>query len=473
MDMKQHDTPLLDALIRHVETHDSYFHVPGHKQGRFFDKGGRPYFEEILKLDLTEVGELDDLHEPTGVILEAQRLAAHAFGATQTWFLVGGSTVGNLALVKTVCAPGDGIVVQRNSHKSVFNGCVLAGARPVYLQPARDAATGVYAGVSAEQLRGTLKRHPNVKAVFLTNPNYYGMAQPVDELAAVCERFGVPLIVDEAHGAHFSVHPQLPRSAIVSGATAVVQSAHKMLPAMTMTAMVHAHGTSAFREKLQLVLSQLQSSSPSYPLLASLDLTRKYYATQARCDVEKSLPVVKWLRDEINGRGEWKALSPDDPYKLILQRPGWSGYEIAAGLRSEGVPLELSDSANGLAVLPLGLGVRECDVLLQAVDRWSDKARVPKGSTWDVPPLDLPDVSVDLPLSQVVQQDGEWCPLEHAAGRIAKRAVLPYPPGIPVVLPGETFSRRVVEYIQFLLSYGARFQGVKVTPSNTYVEVVK
>lgn len=471
--MEQHNAPLFNALVDHVGRYAAYFHVPGHKQGKFFDKSGRPFYYDLLTLDLTEVGDLDDLHEPTGVIKEAQSLAARAFKATQTWFLVGGSTVGNLALIKTVCEPGDEIVVQRNSHKSVFNGCILAGARPIYVQPEFNEASSVYTGISIDKLRSILLRHPHVKAVFLTNPNYYGMSQPIAELAAVCRQFDVPLLVDEAHGAHFSIHPKLPRSAITCGATAVVQSTHKMLPAMTMGAMVHAHGTPAFREKLQTVLAMLQSSSPSYPLMASLDLARKYVATRAYDDVEKSLPVLASLRKELSTRAGWHALSPGDPYKIILQRDGWSGYAIETGLAAEGVALELSDNRNGLAVMPLGTTDAECEALIVAVDQWSAKARVKINSDEHVPRLYLTDSSAHIPLSELMVTEGEWCSLKQVAGRVAKRMVLPYPPGIPIVLPGEPYTRRTIESIQALLQYGVRFQGIQVTTSNAYVEVVK
>lgn len=472
--MDQHDAPLFNALLRHVEKYRGYFHVPGHKQGMFFDEDGRPFFQKLLTLDLTEVGDLDDLHQPSGVILEAQQLAASAFGATQTWFLVGGSTVGNLAMIMAACKPGDEIVIQRNSHKSVFNGCILAGVRPVYLQPELDEQLGVFTGVSVQKLRTVLRRHPNVKAVVLTNPNYYGVVQPISDLAALCEEYGVPLLVDEAHGSHFSVHSDLPDSAITCGAAAVVQSTHKMLPAMTMGAMLHAHGTPAFREKLQAVLSMVQSSSPSYPLMASLDLARKYFATRAPLDVEQSGPVLRTLREAINARAEWRAFSPGDPYKMVLQRYGWSGYDIETGLAAEGVTLELADMRNGLAAFALGTGERECELLLKAVDQWSTRALKPVHRVDAAPPLHLSDTAVDAPLSELMRRCGEWISLEQAAGRVAKRMVLPYPPGIPAILPGETYTRRSIGDLQSLLKYGARFQGVKGDPtSNVWVEVIK
>ena len=346
--MNQQQAPLYDALVRHANKYSADFHVPGHKQGKIFDEVGRAFYQQVLRLDLTEIGELDDLHQPDGVISQAQQLAAEAFSATETAFLVGGTTAGNVALIIATCQPGDIVIVQRNSHKSIFNGCMLAGARPICLQPEFDHATGIYTEVTVETLRTSLERYPHAKAVFLTSPNYYGAIQPIKKLAHVCNDYDVPLFVDEAHGAHLSAHPDLPPSATTCGATAVVQSTHKMLPAMTMGSMLHMNGTAHFREKLKHILAMLQSSSPSYPIMASLDLARRYYATRARIDIAQSLPRIRRLQDQINQQTGWVALSFADPYKIVLHRQGWSGYEVEARLRAVGIMLELSVTRDAL-----------------------------------------------------------------------------------------------------------------------------
>lgn len=470
---QQQEAPLYDALLRHANKYGADFHVPGHKRGKVFDEAGRALFKQVLQLDLTEIGDLDDLHQPTGVIMQAQKLAAEAFSVKQTAFLVGGSTVGNVALIMATCQPGDEIIIQRNSHKSLFSGCMLAGARPICLQPEFDHVAGIYTSVTLEKLQQCLQRYPKAKAVFLTSPNYYGSIQPIKQIADVCNDYGVPLFVDEAHGAHFSAHPDLPPSATTCGAVAVVQSTHKMLPAMTMGSMLHMNGTSDFRDKILHVLATLQSSSPSYPIMASLDLARRYYAVRARMDISQSLPHIQRLRDKLNQQTGWVALSFADPYKIILQRQGWSGYEVEAGLRAQGVMLELADMRNVLCLLPLAIGEQQCSTLLSAVHKWSMKEIKPTHNMVNVRSLHLPEISEPLPISEIVKQRGEWVPLKRAQGRLAKQMVLPYPPGIPAILPGETYTASLVEDLIKLQHAGARLQGIQGSPSNTSVEVVK
>ncbi len=183
---------------------------------------------------------MDDLHQPEGVIQQAQELAAAAFGADQTFFLVGGSTAGNISLILASCQPKDQLIIHRASHQSVFNGCHLAGVRPVFLSGRGDVPLG--GEITGEDLEEALLRHPGVKGVFLTSPDYFGRLQPISSLAEICHHHGVPLMVDEAHGAHFRFHPQLPPSALTQGADGVVQSTHKMLTAMTMGSMLHLKG---------------------------------------------------------------------------------------------------------------------------------------------------------------------------------------------------------------------------------------
>ncbi|MCK9905412.1 aminotransferase class I/II-fold pyridoxal phosphate-dependent enzyme, partial [Frankia sp. Cpl3] len=273
---RQRKAPLFEALERHAEKKPHPFHIPGHKMGNSFDRAGKDVYRNILPLDMTEISGLDDLHQPEDVIAEAQSLAAEAFWAEQTKFLIGGSTVGNMALIMTVCKPGDKILVQRNCHKSVYNGAILARANPVFIVPAVDLATGVAAGFRREDVERALQAHPEAKAVFLTNPTYYGMGIDLAKMAAVIHRHDIPLLVDEAHGAHFGFHPALPGSAMQAGADAAVQSTHKMGTSLTMSSMLHIQGPRIDRDKLFRVLAMIQSSSPSYPLMASLDLARRY-----------------------------------------------------------------------------------------------------------------------------------------------------------------------------------------------------
>ncbi|WP_036720636.1 aminotransferase class I/II-fold pyridoxal phosphate-dependent enzyme, partial [Paenibacillus sp. JCM 10914] len=275
--------PIADALDRYRERKGTSFHVPGHKNGRIYESHSQVagMLLDAMRVDVTEISEMDDLFQPEGIIQEAQELAADCFCADESFFLVGGSTAGNLALILTVCAtPGDMLLVQRNVHKSILNGLKLAGARVVFLRPEFDQHSGLAIAPSLNTIRSALDAYPEAKGLMVTMPNYYGMGSDLRPIAEACHERGLPLLVDEAHGAHYGHHPELPRSALACGADGVVQSTHKMLAAMTMGAMLHVQGDRLDRGLLRQRLSMIQSSSPSYPLMASLDLARRLLHTQ-------------------------------------------------------------------------------------------------------------------------------------------------------------------------------------------------
>ncbi|MEW4372757.1 aminotransferase class I/II-fold pyridoxal phosphate-dependent enzyme [Paenibacillus kandeliae] len=248
------------------------------------------YLRNVFQIDVTEIEGTDDLHHPEGVIREGQELAARCFGAEETHWLVGGSTVGNLAMLLTVCThPGELVLVQRNVHKSVIHGMMMAGAQAVFLTPELDMQSGLAVIPSTESIEQALQTYPQARAVLLTSPNYYGMGRDLTDIAKLCHEYHMPLLIDEAHGAHYGHHPRFPQSALSAGADAVVQSTHKMLSAMTMGAMLHVQGNLLNRNLLKQRLTMLQSSSPSYPLMASLDLSRYVLETKGAALFEKGL----------------------------------------------------------------------------------------------------------------------------------------------------------------------------------------
>uniref|UniRef100_UPI000A528DA5 aminotransferase class I/II-fold pyridoxal phosphate-dependent enzyme n=1 Tax=Paenibacillus dakarensis TaxID=1527293 RepID=UPI000A528DA5 len=282
MNRNREEAPLVEALLAYRNHAAKSFHVPGHKNGKAYDgiEEAR-ILHDVMKIDVTEISGTDDLHHPEGVIREAQELAADCFGAEESFFLVGGSTSGNLAMVLTVCQqPGDILLLQRNVHKSVLNGLMLAGARAVFLEPEIDKDSGLAVTPSVETIKAAIAAYPDARGVLLTSPNYYGMSCDLKPIAELCHAYHIPLLVDEAHGAHFGMHPDLPEGALSSGADVAVQSTHKMLAAMTMGAMLHVQGPFINRGLLRQRLAMVQSSSPSYPVMASLDLARRMLHAQ-------------------------------------------------------------------------------------------------------------------------------------------------------------------------------------------------
>jgi len=480
MDISRHArAPLFEALVRHAEMSRGWFHVPGHRGGPGFDPRARHWFAPLLRLDLTELPGLDDLHQPEGVIAEAQRLAAEAFGAEETYFLVGGSTVGNLAMVWATCRPGDKILIQRNSHKSVFHAVRLAGAIPVLLAPRHAARWDVPAGLDADLLRRALQEHPDAQAVLITNPTYYGMAVELAPLAEVAHAHGVPLLVDEAHGAHFAFTPGAPRGALADGADAVVQSAHKTLGAMTMGAYLHVQGDRVDRRRLREALRMLQTSSPSYPVMASLDLARRQAVLHGCKAFGRAAELARRLRERVSRLDglavpdparpdpEWVVL---DPIKVLvhleplLRRAGGTGYDLADHLARAGVYVELADPANVLLILTAGTETAEVERVEQALAAWVHQllSRAPADGRSDdaahrLPPPAYPPISVVPVLFE--ERESTAVPLEAAVGLVSAEMIVPYPPGVPAVLPGERFSADVVAYLRAVRDGGGHLQG--------------
>ncbi len=462
--MNQQQAPLFDILIKHAQEVKGNFHVPGHKQGQAFDSEGATYFTPLLKIDLTELPGLDDLHEPTGPIQDAQRLAAQAFGAQQTFFLIGGTTAGNLAAILSIAHPGDFILVERNAHQSVFHGCMLARARPIYLGTTSDSS-GLLQGIQPEVLEETLQRFPSIKGVVITHPNYYGVTQPIELIVSLCHQYGIPLIVDEAHGAHFGFHRELPESALRYGADLVIQSTHKMLPAMTMGSMLHFQGDRISVASLQHWLRVIQSSSPSYPLMASLDLARRYIVTDGKERLNIVLHRLKHLRRELKALRylrETPLGDKRDPFKLTLEAEKQiSGYRLERFLREKGCYVELADHQRILFAFSMGTSQGEIEYLLQTLKELDKQIPFME----EEPPLKPPSVPMwsvsPKPLDEFIRAKHVTVPLEEAVHKISAEMILPYPPGIPLILPGEQFSTDVVDYLQKVVQAGGKVRGLQ------------
>jgi arginine decarboxylase len=470
----QNRTPLLDALYHHLVKAKGNFHVPGHKQGQAWSGREKESFQQVLSLDLTELPGLDDLHHPEGPIQEAQELAANLFGAEQTFFLVGGSTAGNLALVMSCCEAGDRIIVQRNSHQSVFNGCKLAGAKPIYIS-GRLREDRPSQRVEAADLEQVLSRFPDAKAVFLTSPDYYGESQPLAELAEVCHRYGIPLLVDEAHGAHLGLHPELPPSALTQGADAVVQSTHKMLPAMTMASMLHLQGTRIDRDKTAGWLRTLQSSSPSYPLMASLDIARRLAAIEGKEKIGQVLKWLKGLREHIHQLTHLTAVSPEagsDPLKLLIRAKDRrvAGRRMLRWLAAKGSYLEMADHRHVLAVFSMGTTEKDVKIMAAHLEEMNQAVQeMPEGPM--VQPISFPLWSESRgTYKEVVNMPRKEVPLHKAKDGIAAEMVVPYPPGIPIVLPGEVFTEQAIRCIEHVYLQGGQVRGcASGSPLKVYV----
>ncbi|MFB4168719.1 aminotransferase class I/II-fold pyridoxal phosphate-dependent enzyme [Virgibacillus sp. JSM 102003] len=463
--MKQKATPLFDALQQFSEMSPISFHVPGHKNGGIFPENAQAYFNSVLKLDMTELPGLDDLHAPQGAIAEAQNLAAEYFGADNTYFLVGGSTAGNLAMILATCSTDEKIIVQRNSHKSIFNGLELSGARPVFITPEFDDSEGRYTAPSSTTLKDALKQHPDAKAVVLTYPDYFGKLFPIKESIELAHEYNIPVLVDEAHGVHFSLDKAFPQSALDLGADVVVHSAHKMAPAMTMGSFLHLRSKLVSKAKIMHYLQLIQSSSPSYPLMASLDIARLFLATMHREEINNILESAAMVKEILKAPDFWDILPANDPLKLTLHmNQGVSAKDAASLFEDQKVFPELVTHNQVLFIHGLA-PFENTDYLKKAVKRIKEQLKInPNHATIEVSNLFRGSIQELAVSYQTMQQlETKQVPLNESSGYVAAEAIIPYPPGIPLILKGELVTDEHVIIIGHLIEQGVTIQHRDIT----------
>ncbi|MGI6143961.1 MAG: aminotransferase class I/II-fold pyridoxal phosphate-dependent enzyme [bacterium] len=479
--MDQREAPLVAALAAYRERGLLPFHTPGHKQGR----AAPPPLDTLWgpglwQTDLTEVPGLDDLHAPRGVIKRAQELAARAFGAEETFFLVNGSSAGVIAMIGAVCNPGDEIILPRNCHRSVTAGLVLSGAVPVYLAPPVLPRFGIPLGIRAEDVEDALAKHPRARAVLVVTPSYYGICSDLEPIAAVAHGRGIPLLVDGAHGPHLGFHPALPAGALAAGADMVVHSTHKVLTSLTQSSLLHLKGRRIDRERLVNMLRLVQTSSPSYPLLASLDACRRQMALRGRALLDRLLAIAREVRERTGTLPGIEVLGPEDlprdfaldPTRLTVgvQGAGFNGPEAAVCLREQGVQPEMADPANVVFILTVGDDATTAEGLARALAALSSARRSPRENRKVPGTLPLPPLR--LPPREAVFAPRERVPLARARSRIAGEALIPYPPGIPLLNPGEEITPEVIAAFEELRAAGVEFQGVR-DPEGAEIAVLK
>jgi arginine decarboxylase len=490
--LSQATTPLLDQLHRCATRSQAAFFAPGHKRGQGisdrlrFLMGDRPF-----QADLPELPELDNLFAPTGVIQAAQQLAAEAFGAGRTWFLANGSTCGIEAAILATCQPGDAVLLPRNSHQSAVAALILAGAIPVFLDPAYDSDWGIAGGVTADQVAAALAEHPAIAAVLLVSPTYHGVCSNLAAIAPIVQSRGIPLIVDEAHGGHFAFHPAFPTAALRAGADLVIQSTHKVLGAFTQASMLHQSQASlaaapAWGDRLDAALQLVQSTSPNYLLLASLDAARHQMATQGQRLLEQALTLAVTAQAGIRARPplallgdrpfhENSGFAAQDPTRLTVRvaELGITGFEADEILHGQGVTAELPELTHLTFLLTFGNTPGDIQRLLAGLDRLCHVAPalpLPVAQTIAPPPA-LPPLLCSP--REAFFAPSITLPLRTSLGQVSTRIVCPYPPGIPVLVPGEGITSEAIALLEAVLTAGGQVTGlVKGEPGEHYLQVV-
>ncbi|HWQ21807.1 MAG TPA: aminotransferase class I/II-fold pyridoxal phosphate-dependent enzyme [Clostridia bacterium] len=481
----QNRTPFFDAVQSYIAKHRAGLHMPGHMGGQGIHPRLKEFWgENVFLSDLTEVEGLDYLHRPIGVVKEAQELAAEAYGAIESFFLVNGSTVGNQAMILSTCDPNDRVIVQRNSHRSMYGALILNELRPIYLEAEEDRLLQFQTFPSKKTFARVLRDHPEAKTVFLTNPNYFGISSDIDYYVQKAHATGRRILVDEAHGSHFHFHPDLPKSAVDAGADMVVQSTHKTLSGLTQTSMLHLGSRRVDKELVRATLTMLESSSPSYILMTALDVARMQMATNGHDLLQRAIDLAEEARRRVNAieglfapgreRARSDAVFDVDLTKLTIHvsRLGLTGFQVEEILnRDYNVEIELSDLENILAFITIGTPREAVDILIKALE---DISRKRHGKTSTItPPPPIPDIPemVLFPF-EAYYAKRERVRMEDSVGRIIAELVTPYPPGIPITVPGEVMTHECVDYMVFMRDHGADLQGI-IDKTARYVQVVK
>ncbi|MHB1127635.1 MAG: aminotransferase class I/II-fold pyridoxal phosphate-dependent enzyme [Bacillota bacterium] len=468
--------PILEALHRYVEMETVRFHMPGHKGGLGSPQSMISLFgSNVFALDVTNVPGMDDLHQANGIIRSAQDMAAQLYGADATYFLVNGTSCGLHALVLTVCNPGEKILVPRNIHRSILGGIILAHGIPVFFQPEYDKNLGVPLGVSVDNLREELNRHPEVKAAIVVSPTYHGITSDIAAIAELVHAYDIPLLVDEAHGPHLGFHKGYPASALQGGADACVQGTHKILSAFTQASMLHVKGSRVDQDRLQKMLRLLQSTSTSYLLLASLDAARAQMAAHGRERLQEALEMADRLRQSINnipglscfGKeiiGQ-KSVKDLDRTKLTISLEGlkitglWAENQLRDNYR---IQVEMSDFFNLLLIITFGNKQEHVDYFLESLNKLMRTAKKMSDLDWDLlkavnPILPIPEMAFTP--TEALLAPSKPVSLEESVGCVSAEIITCYPPGIPVLCPGERIDEDILSYLFMARHLGVPFQG--------------
>ncbi len=481
MQRDQAKMPLFSALMAYKDKPIIPFDVPGHKQGKGNPLLQKTFGTDLMRMDVNSSKPLDFLGNPTGVIKEAEDLMADAFGAKAAHFLVNGTSSGVQAMIMTACRPGDKIILPRNVHKSAINALILSGAEPVYLQPEIHQDLGIAMGISAQQVEEAIHLHSDAKAVFVIHPTYYGA---VSELAAIVEtahKNGLLVLVDEAHGTHFHFHPELPMDAMEAGADMAAVSLHKTGGSLSQSSALLVGGNRIDPAHVKRILNLSQTTSASYLLMASLDATRCMLATEGKARFTEILRLVRKTRYQLNEIPGVYAFGTDligtpgvfdfDEAKMSIHTLdfGLSGLDVYEILRDEfSIQVEMGDAHNILAIFSVGDGEKEADALVSAIRILAARnlgkhPRIPYESAHP---------TVAMSPREAFYAAKESLPLKESEDEIAGESIMAYPPGIPIVSPGEKIDRNMIRQIQYLKQHHCVLTGTE-DPDVNRIQVVK
>ncbi len=458
--------PIYEMLKAYPSSNPLPFHMPGHLLGRGLS--------EELKiagcLDITEIPGSDCLHHPQGVIREAQELVAHLFGAGYSLFLVNGSTSGIHTMVQAVVKPGGKLIIGRDCHRSVLSALALINAEPIYVLPERDDENQIPLGITELALRKALSAHPDAQGILLTRPNYYGVAQPLEGISELARQYRIPLFVDEAHGAHFRFHKAFPDTALELGADLCVQSLHKTLPALTQTALLHGNEKSLIaRGVVEKVASMVQTTSPSYLFMASIDTARQMMEDKGEILYEDLWQHITKFNEKLEQLPSIKRVAccydgyATDFSRIVLsfKNTQLSGFKAEELLRVRyGVFAEMADLEHVVLIATPFHSSEDFNRLFGALKALSEEFK--EETSAERKRVSWPNVLPEriLTLREALFHNGRELPIKEALGAISAVSVIPYPPGIPLLNPGERISSEFLGIIEALMEENCPVHGI-------------
>lgn len=466
--LTQNRAPIYEALERFRRMRIVPFDVPGHKHGR-----GNPELVELLgqkcvSIDVNSMKPLDNLCHPVSVIKEAEQLAAEAFGAAYAFLMVGGTTSAVQSMILSCCKAGDKIILPRNVHRSAINALVLCGAKPVYVNPDVDQHLGISLGMKVEQVKEAIRENPDAVAVFVNNPTYYGICSDLRTIVETAHEYGMKVLVDEAHGTHFYFGDDFPANAMKAGADLSSVSMHKSGGSLTQSSFLLL-GPGMQAGYIRQIINLTQTTSASYLLLSSLDISRRNLALRGKEAFSRVASLAEYAREEINKIGGYYAFGKEminhdsifdfDPTKLSVHTLdiGLAGIEVYDILRDDyDIQIEFGDLGNMLAYLSIGDRKQEVERLVSALA--DIKRRYQKDKTGMLSQEYISPRVVMTP-QESFYAEKESLPVTEAAGRVCSEFVMCYPPGIPVLAPGEEITDKIIEYILYAKEKGCSMTG--------------
>lgn len=456
-------TPIIKALSKIVDDRIISFHMPGHKKGVIYETlGYKHILNNIYRLDTTEIPGTDNLHSPEDSIKNSLDIARKAFKSDNTYYLVNGSTCGIEAAIMAVASPKDKIIINRDCHQSAINACILGDVNPIYIKPTTNKESNVLEGVTFENVKKVIDENLDAKAVFVTYPTYFGHTFDLEYLCNYAHDKNMLVIVDEAHGAHLGLSDKLPRTALSQGADVVIQSTHKTLPSFTQSSMLHIKGNRVDKNKISSMLRITQSSSPSYLLMASLDIAVDIYVNEGQCLMEKLLSNIDKFKNDLKGLKYIKIYEAQDDTKIFLntKNMGITGYDLEIILRENyKIQVELANYYGVLLISTISNKKEEFDVLRDALFEIEDKYRretILKDIEY---PLSIPEKKLNP--REAFYTDTKSVKIEDSIGKVCGEYIIPYPPGISLVSPGEIITREVIDYILYCKEKGMNVSGVQ------------